>query len=72
VLARAADATVAASAFERLRRNVEGFPHPQVGRVTVSIGYTAVREHDTPADAFERADRAVYLVKAQECNQVRG
>ncbi len=72
VLARAADATAAASAFERLRRNVEGFPFPQVGRITVSIGYTAVREHDIPADAFERADRAVYLAKAQGRNQVRG
>jgi diguanylate cyclase (GGDEF)-like protein len=72
VLARAVDAAAAASAFERLRRNVEGFPFPQVGRITVSVGYTAVREHDTPSDAFERADRAVYLAKAQGRNQVRG
>ena len=72
VLARAVDAAAAASAFERLRRNVEGFSFPQVGRITVSIGYTAVREHDTPSDAFERADRAVYLAKAQGRNQVRG
>jgi diguanylate cyclase (GGDEF)-like protein len=72
VLARAVDAAAAGSAFERLRCNVEGFPFPQVGRITVSVGYTSVREHDTPSDAFERADRAVYLAKAQGRNQVRG
>lgn len=71
-LVRACDAQAAAAAFERLRRNVEDYPFPQVGRITVSIGYTVVREHDTPSDAFERADRAVYLAKAEGRNAVRG
>ncbi|MCS6809914.1 MAG: GGDEF domain-containing protein [Tepidimonas sp.] len=71
VLVRAEDAAAAAKAFERLRAAVEVYPFPQVGRITVSIGYTAVRPFDTPADAFERADRAVYLAKAQGRNAVR-
>jgi diguanylate cyclase (GGDEF)-like protein len=71
VLMCANDAAAAAAAFERLRQNVERYAFPQVGRITVSIGYTQVREHDTPADAFERADRAVYLAKASGRNQVR-
>lgn len=71
VLVRAADSAAAAGVFERLRRNVEQYPFPQVGRITVSVGYTAVREHDTPSDAFERADRAVYLAKAEGRNTVR-
>lgn len=71
-LVRASDAAAAAGAFERLRRNVEDYPFPQVGRITVSIGYTVVREHDTPTDAFERADRAVYLAKGEGRNCVRG
>ncbi|MDM7456889.1 MAG: GGDEF domain-containing protein [Tepidimonas sp.] len=71
-LVRACDAQAAHAAFERLRRNVEDYPFPQVGRITVSIGYTLVREHDTPSDAFERADRAVYLAKAEGRNAVRG
>lgn len=71
VLVRADDAGAAAAAFERLRATVEGYAFPQVGRITVSIGYTAVRPFDTPADAFERADRAVYLAKAQGRNAVR-
>ncbi|TCS99060.1 diguanylate cyclase (GGDEF)-like protein [Tepidimonas ignava] len=69
-LVRADDAVAAAAAFERLRTAVEGHSFPQVGRVTVSIGYTAVRPFDTPADAFERADRAVYQAKAQGRNRV--
>lgn len=71
VLVRAEDAAAAAKAFERLRAAVEVYPFPQVGRITVSVGYTAVRPFDTPADAFERADRAVYLAKAQGRNAVR-
>lgn len=70
-LVRAGDPAAAAAAFERLRRTVEAHPFPQVGRVTVSIGFTRLRPHDTPADAFERADRAVYLAKAQGRNTVR-
>lgn len=70
-LIRADDAAAAAAAFERLRASVEAYPFPQVGRITVSTGYTAVRPFDTPADAFERADRAVYLAKAQGRNAVR-
>lgn len=62
----------AAAAFERLRRNVEGYPFPQVGRITVSVGYTLVRQHDSPAEAFERADRAVYQAKGDGRNCVRG
>ena len=69
-LVRADDAAAAAVAFERLRTAVERHSFPQVGRVTVSIGYTAVRPFDTPADAFERADRAVYQAKAQGRNRV--
>ena len=34
----------AAAALERLRVLVENFDFPLVGRVTVSIGYTAVRQ----------------------------
>ncbi|TSE18315.1 putative diguanylate cyclase YcdT [Tepidimonas alkaliphilus] len=70
-LIRADDAQAAAAAFERFREAVQAYPFPQVGRITVSIGYTAVRPFDTPSDAFERADRAVYAAKAQGRNTVR-
>jgi diguanylate cyclase (GGDEF)-like protein len=60
----------AAQAFERFRSNTELFQFPQVGTVTVSVGFTAVRPADTPRGAFERADWAVYHAKAHGRNQV--
>lgn len=60
----------AQSAFERFRHNMEVFSFPQVGRVTVSVGFTEVIAGDTPAGAFERADKAVYYSKQNGRNQV--
>lgn len=57
-------------AFERFRKNMESFTFPQVGRVTVSLGFTEVQPGDTPAAAFERADKAVYYAKQNGRNQV--
>ena len=71
VLLRCADDASAAIAFERLRANVAQYAFPQVGRITVSVGYTAVNAQDTPSRAFERADRAVYFAKGHGRDQVR-
>lgn len=57
-------------AFERLRLACEQYPFPQVGRVTMSVGFTCIRPLDSPAAAFERADRAVYFAKHNGRNQV--
>ena len=61
----------AAHAFERLRDNTEHYGFPQVGHITVSIGFTQVRIDDSPASAFERADNALYHAKNNGRNQVR-
>ena len=58
------------AAFERFRELVEGYAFPQVGRVTVSIGFTEVQLQDTPNAAFSRADQSVYLAKHQGRNRV--
>ncbi len=71
VLMRCADDASAAIAFERLRTNVAQYAFPQVGHITVSVGYTAVNGRDTPSRAFERADRAVYFAKEHGRDQVR-
>ncbi len=60
----------ATQAFERLRAATETYPFPQVGRITVSIGFTTVRPDDNPNTAFERADKAVYWAKGHGRNQV--
>ncbi|MDT9001183.1 GGDEF domain-containing protein [Paucibacter sp. APW11] len=71
VLMRCEDEADAGHAFERLRLNTENYAFPQVGRITVSIGFTKVRHGDTPATAFERADKAVYHAKGHGRNQVQ-
>ncbi|MDC8770578.1 GGDEF domain-containing protein [Roseateles albus] len=70
VLMRCEDELDAAHAFERLRLNTEQYAFPQIGRITVSIGFTQVRIEDSPASAFERADKAVYHAKDSGRNQV--
>ncbi|WP_085315161.1 GGDEF domain-containing protein [Derxia lacustris] len=62
----------AESAFERLRAAVEAHEFPQVGRVTVSLGYTTVLPGDLPATAIGRADEALYYAKEHGRNQVCG
>jgi diguanylate cyclase (GGDEF)-like protein len=59
-------------AFERLRNNTEQHNFPQVGRITISVGFTEIRSGDTPSGAFERADKAVYYAKEHGRNQVCG
>jgi len=60
----------AAAALERLRASIEDQDFPLAGRVTVSIGYTAVRKDDTGASAIARADQALYAAKEQGRNRV--
>jgi diguanylate cyclase (GGDEF)-like protein len=57
-------------AFNRLRAAVEAFRFPQVGRVTISLGYTQVHANDAPATCVERADAALYYAKHQGRNRV--
>jgi diguanylate cyclase (GGDEF)-like protein len=71
VLMRCGAGDDAAAACERLRVNVERYRFPQVGRITVSIGLTGVRPGDSPAAAFDRADKAIYYAKQSGRNQVR-
>jgi diguanylate cyclase (GGDEF)-like protein len=60
----------AQQAFDRLRQSCEQFAFPQVGRVTLSIGFSRIRPNDSPATAFDRADKAVYFAKNSGRNQV--
>ena len=71
VLMRCEDEPDAAHAFERFRNNTAQYAFPQVGRITVSIGFTQIRGGDSPAAAFERADKAVYHAKGAGRNQVQ-
>jgi diguanylate cyclase (GGDEF)-like protein len=71
VLMRCDDAAAATVALERLRAHVERYVFPQLGQLTISIGFTQVRSSDSPSSAFDRADKAVYFAKQHGRNQVR-
>lgn len=71
VLMRCMSEQDAALALERMRVNTTSYAFPQVGQITISIGFTEVMPGDTPSAAFERADRAVYFAKAHGRNQVQ-
>ncbi len=71
VLMRCAGLGDATAAFDRFRANVQSYAFPQVGSITVSLGFTSLLPADSPNDAFDRADRAVYFAKQNGRNQVR-
>lgn len=56
--------------LERFRQTVETFEFPQVGQITLSIGFTQLHGDDTPDLAFNRADKAVYQAKESGRNRV--
>ena len=56
-------------AFERIRKKVEAFAFPQVGHITVSIGYVRMRLGDQPSTILEHADAALYWAKEHGRNQ---
>lgn len=71
VLMRGGSEVDTAHAFDRLRRNTESYAFPQVGQITISIGFTEVVAGDSPSAAFERADKALYYAKGHGRNQVQ-
>ncbi len=70
ILTEASD-TGAQIALERLRATIEAHSFPQVGRVTVSLGFTRIDKADTPSNSVERADAALYYAKAHGRNNLQ-
>ena len=69
VLLRAPAREDALKALERFRTAVEGFDFPEVGRVTVSIGYTRISRYQAPAIFLGHADQALYYSKEHGRNR---
>jgi len=61
----------AEAALERFRRRVAEHLFPQVGQVTISIGYTQIGGSDPAVNCFDRADAALYYAKEHGRNQLR-
>lgn len=56
--------------LERFRQKIEAFNFPQVGRVTISTGYTRIIDLDAPTQMIDRADSALYFAKNNGRNRV--
>lgn len=52
-----------ACVINRFREKVSAFNFPQIGKVTVSVGYTEIQPIDTSALLIDRADAALYFAK---------
>lgn len=70
VLFHCPDEALAFGAFERMRANIEKFNFPQVGRVTISAGFSRVLADDSPSASIERAEQAVEFEKQKGGNKV--
>ncbi|MFL6671865.1 MAG: GGDEF domain-containing protein, partial [Massilia sp.] len=69
VLLRSTSLDNAWKSIERFRTNVEAHVFPQVGKVTVSVGFVAISPTESPVVTLGHADQALYYAKANGRNQ---
>lgn len=55
--------------FERFRRTVEAHPFPQIGQITVSLGFSSTRLC-SPVEIMGQSDQALYFAKQNGRNRV--
>jgi diguanylate cyclase (GGDEF)-like protein len=70
VLLRSTSLSTAHKVFNRFRKNVEDYYFPQVGQVTVSVGFVSTAQ-GSPVEILGQADQALYFAKENGRNQVR-
>ncbi len=54
--------------IDRFRVNVESHDFPQVGKVTVSVGFVSISAFEAPVIILGRADQALYYAKSHGRN----
>ncbi len=59
------------SALTRFRERIQAHEFPQVGHITVSIGFTRILANLLPTSIIEQADIALYYAKGHGRNQVQ-
>jgi diguanylate cyclase (GGDEF)-like protein len=69
VLLRSTTLGNAQKIIDRFRTNVEANVFPQVGQVTVSVGFVAISPYESPVNILGRADQALYYAKSHGRNQ---
>jgi len=55
--------------LERFRNTVAAYEFPQLGNITISIGFEKISHHDFPDTILEYADNALYYAKENGRNQ---
>ena len=69
ILLRSTTLSDASKIFERFRQNVQEYDFPQVGKVTVSLGFVGIA-HETPVVILGHADQALYHAKENGRNRI--
>ena len=69
VLLRSTTLENARKIIDRFRSNVEAHVFPQVGKVTVSVGFVAINAYEAPVAILGRADQALYYAKTSGRNR---
>lgn len=69
ILLRSASLEEARKIFDRFRANIEEHEFPQIGTVTVSVGFASISD-ETPVVILGHADQALYYAKANGRNRV--
>ncbi|HEU4775811.1 MAG TPA: GGDEF domain-containing protein [Telluria sp.] len=69
VLLRSTTLENAQKIIDRFRTNVESHVFPQVGQVTVSVGFVSISPYESPVNILGRADQALYYAKSHGRNQ---
>lgn len=69
VLLRSTTLDNAQKIIDRFRINVETTVFPQVGTVTVSVGFVSISPYESPVNILGRADQALYYAKSHGRNQ---
>lgn len=70
VLLAPTDFAAARTVFDRFRHTVGNFLFPQIGRITVSVGFVRISPEDNPSMVIGNADRALYHAKHNGRDQV--
>ncbi|WP_038497386.1 GGDEF domain-containing protein [Janthinobacterium agaricidamnosum] len=68
VLLRSTTLENAQKIIDRFRMDVEAHEFPQVGRVTVSVGFVSINAYEAPVIILGRADQALYYAKSHGRN----
>jgi diguanylate cyclase (GGDEF)-like protein len=71
IILRGLTQTQAQHVLERARSSIEAFSFPQVGQVTVSLGYSMVSAVMSASCLISEADAALYYAKAHGRNQAQ-